>query len=77
MDDNSKSRLQLPQTTCGTRLLADTRMIWVFCLGPVFALLMLAMPAFAQSMPENASAKSYGDGWEYNRTFENPKASAF
>ncbi len=39
----------------------------------IVVFLLLALPAFAQSatqpMPENASAKSYGDGWECNTGF--------
>lgn len=42
-------------------------------LGLIAAVLLYALPAFAQStappMPENASAKSYGDGWECNIGF--------
>lgn len=38
----------------------------VFFMGSIFALLLLAMPSLAQIMPENASAKRYGDGWECN-----------
>ena len=45
---------------------ADTRMNWVLFVGPIFALLVFALPAFGQSMPENASAKSYGEGWVCN-----------
>ncbi|WP_299971654.1 hypothetical protein [uncultured Roseobacter sp.] len=44
-----------------------------FFVFSIFALLLLAMPAFAQSngqlMPENSSAKSYGDGWQCNKGY--------
>ncbi|SDZ57218.1 hypothetical protein SAMN05444004_12320 [Jannaschia faecimaris] len=41
---------------------ADTGIIWVLFVGSIFALLVFAMPPFVQSIPENANAKSYGDG---------------
>ena len=41
--------------------------------GFFFVLMLLALPGFAQStgpaIPENASAKSYGDGWECDLGF--------
>ena len=44
----------------------DARIPWVVFTGPIIALFLFAMPAFAQTMPENASAKSYGEGWQCN-----------
>lgn len=42
-------------------------------IGLIAAVLLFALPAFAQSaplpIPENASAKSYSDGWECNTGF--------
>ena len=47
---------------------AETSKVMVLFIGLIVALLLLAPPAFAQTaaqqMPENASAKNYGDGWE-------------
>ncbi len=45
-------------------------MIAALIVLPICALLLFSTPAYAQStsqpVPENASAKSYGDGWECN-----------
>lgn len=42
-------------------------------MGSIIAVMLFVLPAFAQSaalpIPENASAKSYGDGWECNIGF--------
>lgn len=42
-------------------------------MGAIIAVLLLALPGVAQTtaraMPENASAKSYGGGWECNTGF--------
>ncbi len=64
MDRNSKAGRQWPHTACRTSVLADARILFAVFMGPVFALLLLAIPALAQPMPENASAKSYGSGWD-------------
>lgn len=66
MHHNSTAARRVPQTTCAAERPADHRLMWAFLVGPIFALLVLALPAFAQSMPENASPRSYGDGWECN-----------
>lgn len=66
MDHNSAASLQSPQSVCRASVLADARLLWVACMGPIVALLLLAIPAFSQTMPENASARSYGDGWVCN-----------
>lgn len=69
MDHNSKTKLQLPQTTFGAGVLADVRLLWFVFFGPIFALLVFAMPVLAQSIPENASAKRFSEGWECNIGF--------
>ncbi len=70
MGHKSKTGLYLPQTTCKTKRLADTPSLWGALLGSIFALLLLAIPVFAQTIPEdtpeNASARRYGEGWECN-----------
>ncbi|UWS77992.1 hypothetical protein N1037_11900 [Phaeobacter sp. G2] len=47
---------------------AETPTIIALFVGSILAVILLLTPAFAQTgsqpMPENASAKSYGDGWE-------------
>ena len=47
---------------------AKTPTIIALFVGSILAVILLLTPAFAQTgsqpMPENASAKSYGDGWE-------------
>ena len=51
----------------------ETPTVVVQLMGLIFAVLLLALPAVAQTaaqpIPENASAKSYGDGWECNTGF--------
>lgn len=64
MDHNSKAEQPLQRSLCETGGSTDAKVFWLVFLGPVFGLLLLAMPAFAQTMPENASAKSYGEGWD-------------
>lgn len=53
-----------PETTCGTGRLADFQPVVTLFLVSLGVLFSLALPAFAQSMPENAKSKTYGDGWE-------------
>lgn len=72
MDHDADMRLQppvpnkVPQPKC-----AQSIMAYVF--GSVCALFFVVAPAVAQStappMPENASAKRYGEGWECNSGF--------
>ena len=64
MDRNPRTSQPLLEVDCGIPRLMDARRLWVVCVAPIFALLLLAMPAIGQAMPENASPKSYGDGWE-------------
>lgn len=70
-----KSHLTEP---CGrhaitVRAPAQTLTVMALFVGSILTLMLLALPAFAQTgsqpMPENASAKSYGDGWECNIGF--------
>ncbi|WP_223428432.1 hypothetical protein [Tateyamaria pelophila] len=68
MDDHPRTMRQVPRTTSGTHALHDIQLFTGLFMGSICILLLFAMPAVAQStatpMPENASAKSYGDGWE-------------
>ena len=66
MDHNSNMMPQLRQTTCSTRISPDLKTIMALFFVSVSVLLLPAIPAHAQPMPENAGAKSYGDGWECN-----------
>lgn len=66
MDRKSDITPQVAQATCGMRFRANVQMIMALFVGSICILFLFAMPAFAQSMPENAGAKSYGSGWECN-----------
>ena len=66
MDHNSNVMLQTSPAICGTPIFVNARILWAVFMVPFLALLLLAMPAISQTMPENASAKSYGEGWECN-----------
>jgi len=66
MHRNLTTAPRAPQSVCRTAPLQDTRALWIVFLAPFVGLLLLALPAFAQPMPENARASSYGDGWECN-----------
>jgi len=52
---------------------ADTATVTTLLAGLVIAVMLLSLPAFAQTaaqpMPENASAKKYASGWECNIGF--------
>ncbi|MDP2520880.1 hypothetical protein Q8W33_20125 [Shimia thalassica] len=52
---------------------AQTPTVMALFIGSILAVMLFVLPAFAQTdaqpMPENASAKSYGDGWECNIGF--------
>lgn len=52
---------------------ADIPTVMALFIGSILAVMLFALPAFGQTagqpMPENASAKSYGDGWECNIGF--------
>ena len=64
MDHELDRTLSPPETTCGTGRLADFQTGMTLFLVSLGVLFSLALPAFAQSMPENAKSKTYGDGWE-------------
>ena len=70
MAHNSRAILQLRRTEWGIRLSSGIQTIKALFVFPVCALFLFSLPAPAQStsqsMPENASAKSYGDGWKCN-----------
>ena len=70
MDRKSHLAELRPQHYFTAQVPADTPTVVVPFFGLVVAVLLLALPAFAQTavqpMPENASAQSYGDGWECN-----------
>ncbi len=52
---------------------AQTPTVMALFIGSILAVMLFVLPAFGQTasqpMPENASAKSYGDGWECNIGF--------
>lgn len=52
---------------------AQTPTVMALFVGSIFAVILLLTPAFAQTVgqlePENASSKSYGDGWDCNIGF--------
>ena len=52
---------------------AQTPTVMALFIGSILAVMLFALPAFGQTagqpMPDNASAKSYGDGWECNIGF--------
>lgn len=52
---------------------AQTPTVMALFIGSILAVMFFVLPAFGQTasqpMPENASAKSYGDGWECNIGF--------
>ncbi len=67
MDRRSQVKGAVPQTSVRTLAALDVPTKgWLLAMS-IWVLLMAALPVHAQSaapmMPENASAKSYGDGW--------------
>lgn len=44
----------------------EVEIVITFLFVSVSLLFLYALPTSAQSMPENASAQRYGDGWECN-----------
>ena len=66
-----------PAQTNIAHIPTDTPTFMALFMGSIIAVLLFALPAFAQSaalpIPENASAKSYGDGWECDRNFQKSK----
>ena len=59
--------------SAAVHILADRPTVMALFVGSIIAVMLLALPAFAQTaaltMPENASAKRYGSGWECNIGF--------
>jgi len=68
MDPKNANRASTAQTSCANPVAANAKRIMSLLAGSILAVLLLALPAVAQTaatpMPPNASAKSYGDGWE-------------
>lgn len=68
MDRKSGTPEPRPAHTVEAQIPANTSTVMALFMGSTIAVILLALPAFSQtatqSMPENASAKSYGDGWE-------------
>ena len=73
MDRKLQSTEPRPSKSNIAHIAAGIPTIMALVIGSIIAVLLLALPAFAQTaaqpMPENASAKSYGDGWECNIGF--------
>ena len=72
-------RMPAPQAPGETLVQSDKSTIMTLFAGAFCALLLLALPAHPQSarsaMPANASAKTYGEGWECNIGFR-PRGDA-
>ena len=73
MDHESGSTEPLCPNSIAAQTPAEIPAVVVLFTGLIVAVLLLALPAFAQTaslpIPENASAKSYGSGWECNIGF--------
>lgn len=73
MDRKSQLTEPRPPQSNIAHIATDIPTIMAPVIGSIIAILLLALPAFAQTaaqpMPENASAKSYGGGWECNIGF--------
>ena len=73
MDRKSQLTEPRPPQSVTAHVPADTPTFMALFMGSIIAVLLLAIQGFAQTadqpMPENASAKSYGDGWECNIGF--------
>ncbi|CUH65449.1 MSP1 EGF domain 1 [Thalassovita gelatinovora] len=73
MDHRSGSTERHRPHSIAFQIPAETPSAGALLIGLIVAVLLLALPAFGQTadqpMPENASAKSYGDGWECNIGF--------
>ncbi len=79
MDRKSQLRGPHGPHVITARASAKTPTIIALFVGPILAVILLLTPAFSQTgsqpMPENASTKSYGDGWECDIGFRlNEKA---
>ena len=73
MDHESGSTELRGPHSITSQIHAGTPTAGILIIGLIVTVLSLALPAFGQTadqpMPENASAKSYGDGWECNIGF--------
>ena len=73
MDHNSGSTELRVLYSDAAQAPINTSMVMALFVGSIFAIMLLALAAFSQSgarsIPENASAKSYGEGWECNIGF--------
>lgn len=73
MDRKSRLTETRPPQSVAAQIPAQTPTVMALFIGSIIAVLLFALPVFAQTasqpMPENASAKSYGDGWECNIGF--------
>ncbi len=73
MDRKSQLTEPRPPQLNIAHIAADIPTIIALFIGSIIAVLLFSLPAFAQTatqrMPENASVKSYGDGWECNIGF--------
>lgn len=70
MDHKAELRSSKPRVSLNPRVLDLTQMVtWLFATSVCF-LFLAVLPALAQTtslpLPENASPKSYGEGWECN-----------
>lgn len=73
MDRKSGTTDPRPPHSVVAQIPANTSTVMALFMGVIVAVILLAHPAFSQTavepMPENASAKSYGEGWECNIGF--------
>lgn len=64
MDHSSKTTQTLDRIGSRESKPSDLRMVATMLLALISFWALLSGPAFSQPMPEHASAKSYGDGWQ-------------
>lgn len=69
MHRNPDFRSSGQQTTCRTFLSTEPQMSLTLFFSLLSVLLLIALPAFAQFIPDNARAKTFGKGWECNAGF--------
>ena len=64
MDHKSGMQADLPQSSCGTRVMRDVQKVMWLMVGAICVLLLAALPLHAQTVlepiPEKASSHSYG-----------------
>ena len=70
MDHERELLTSTPQTSSLAHILNNSQTVMWLLTGAICVLLLTALSTHAQSaklpVPENASSKSYGDGWECN-----------